>query len=258
MDEHVRYERIGRVALLTINRPERLNALTAATARRMWALLDEVAADDAVRAVVLTGAGRGFCAGADLKDLGGYDGERDRDWGSPRGAMDFAVRMRALPQPSICAVNGVAAGAGFAMALATDLRVASEHASFIASQIRTARTPDAGLTWFLPRMVGYERALDICLTGRTVDAEEAFRLGLVSEVVPAEQLLERTMERAEALAAGPGLATRLARRLVQDSAERTLDEQLDAEYAALAEAGAHPDVDEGTRAFVEKRPPSFG
>ncbi|MFM7735073.1 MAG: enoyl-CoA hydratase/isomerase family protein, partial [Alphaproteobacteria bacterium] len=168
MTDDVLLERDGRVALVTLNRPQRLNAFTAATARALFGALDEIAADDSVRVVVLTGAGRAFCAGADLKALGGSDGVRDDDWGSPRGMIDFAVRLRALPQPSIAAVNGVAAGAGFGMALSADLRVAGQGASFVAAQIRTAQVPDAGLTWFLLGRVGTERTLRVCLLGRPV------------------------------------------------------------------------------------------
>lgn len=246
-------ERRGRVALLTLNRPERLNAFAAATARCLWPLLDEVAADDEIRVLVLTGAGRGFCSGADLKALG----SGDTDWGSRRAMIDVPARLQALPQISIAAVNGVAAGAGFGIALGCDLRIASEDASFLAAQIKTAQVPDAGLTYFLPRLVGVERALRIALGGRPIPAREALELGLVGEVVAPDVLLERALALADEIARGPRLATRLTRRAIQHGASSTLEEALEEEYRALIEAHGDPDTSEAIRAFVEKRPPRF-
>lgn len=257
MSDDVLLERDGRVALVVLNRPQRLNAFTAETARCTWAVLDEIAGDDRLRAVVLTGAGRAFCAGADLKALGRSDGVRDDDWGSPRGMIDFVSRLRALPQPSIAAVNGVAAGAGFGMALAADLRVAAEGASFVAAQVRTAQVPDAGLTWFLPRMIGLERALRVCLLGRPIPAAEALALGLVGEVVPDADLLPRALELAREIASGPKAAIRLSRRAVIEGAESDLESALAREHRALVEANRSPDVAEAIRAFVEKRAPRF-
>ena len=206
MNDDVLLEREGRVAVLTLNRPQRLNAFTAATARRMWELLDAIAGDDDVRVVLLTGAGRAFCAGADLKALGGSDGARDDDWGSRRGMIDFATRLRALPQPSIAAVNGVAAGAGFGMALAADLRIASTDASFIAAQIRTAQVPDAGLTWFLPRLAGDQRARALAMLAPQIPAEKAKEWGLIWDVVDDAALMTTATEIARKLADGPTLA----------------------------------------------------
>jgi len=255
--EHVRLERHGAVAVVVLNRPERLNAFDAATSRRMHAVLDEVEADDGVRAVVLTGAGRGFCAGADLKALGGADGPRDDDWGSRRGMIDVAARLHALPQPSVCALNGVAAGAGFGLALATDLRVASSEARLLAAQIKTAQVPDAGLTFFLPRLVGLERALRIVLLADPIEADEALAIGLVGEVVPPGELMQRALQLAQRLASGPRLATRLTRAALHQGAETDLETALEREYAALVEANRDPDVAEALRAFAENRPPRF-
>jgi 2-(1,2-epoxy-1,2-dihydrophenyl)acetyl-CoA isomerase len=255
--EHVRLERRRRVALVTLDRPARLNAFAAATNRRLLALLDEIARDEAIRVVVVTGAGRAFCAGADLKVLGEAAGVRDDDWGSPRGMLDAVLRLRTLPQASVCAVNGVAAGAGFGLALATDLRIASNAAHFVASQIRTAQVPDAGLTWFLPRMVGLERALRIALLADPIPAEEALALGLVGEVVEPDALLPRALELAERLAALPRTAARLTREVIRRGAESDLAAALDGELEALVAANRDPDVAEAVRAFAEKRPPRF-
>ncbi len=255
--EHVLLERRGTVAVLTLNRPERLNAFAAPTNRALIAHLDAIRRDDGVRAVLLTGAGRGFCAGADLKALGGADGTRDDDWGSPRGMIDLPLLLRELPQPSVCAVNGVAAGAGFGLALASDLRVASTGASFVAAQIRTAQIPDAGLTWFLPRLLGVERAARVCLLAETIGATEAHALGLVGEVVDPDELMPRALALAERLAALPRTAVRLTRAALAHGATSDLAGALQREYEGLIEANRDPDVAEAVRAFSEKRPPRF-
>jgi 2-(1,2-epoxy-1,2-dihydrophenyl)acetyl-CoA isomerase len=250
-------ERHGAVAILTLNRPERLNAFAASTSRALVAHLDAVRRDDTIRAVLLTGAGRGFCAGADLKALGGADGTRDDDWGSPRGMIDLPLLLRDLPQPSVCAVNGVAAGAGFGLAMATDLRVASTRASFVAAQIRTAQIPDAGLTWILPRLLGAERAARVCLLADTIGAQQAHALGLVGEVVPPEELPARALALAEQLAGLPRTAVRLTRAALAAGMTSDLGSALQREYDGLIEANRDPDVAEAVRAFAEKRPARF-
>ena len=255
--EHVLLERHGAVAVLTLNRPERLNAFAAPTNRALVAHLDAIRRDEGVRAVLLTGAGRGFCAGADLKALGGADGPRDDDWGSPRGMIDLPLLFRDLPQPSVCAVNGVAAGAGFGLAVATDLRVASSNASFVAAQIRTAQIPDAGLTWILPRLLGAERAARVCLLAETIAAEDARALGLVGEVVAPEDLMPRALALAQQLAALPRTAVRLTRQALWRGLTSDLGGALQVEYDGLIEANRDPDVAEAVRAFGEKRPPRF-
>ena len=255
--EHVLLERRGAVAILTLNRPERLNAFAAPTNRAIVAHLDTIRRDETIRAVLLTGAGRGFCAGADLKALGGADGARDSDWGTPRGMIDLPLLFRDLPQPSVCAVNGVAAGAGFGLAVATDLSVASTNASFVAAQIRTAQIPDAGLTWILPRLLGAERAARVCLLAETISAEEARALGLVGDVVAPDLLMPRALELAERVAALPRAAVRLTRDALAHGMTSDLGAALQREYDGLIEANRDPDVAEAVRAFAEKRPPRF-
>lgn len=255
--EHVLLERRGTIAVLTLNRPERLNAFVAPTNRAIVEHLDAIRRDETIRAVVLTGAGRGFCAGADLKALGATDGARDSDWGTPRGMIDLPLLLRELPQPSVCAVNGVAAGAGFGLALATDLRVASTAASFVAAQIRTAQIPDAGLTWILPRLLGAERAARVCLLAETIGADEARALGLVGDVVPPGDLMPRALELAERLASLPRTAVRLTRAALAHGMTSDLAGALQREYDGLIEANRDPDVAEAVRAFADKRPPRF-
>lgn len=257
MEEPILYEQIGAVAILTLNRPESLNAFSPAMARLLWATLDRIGADPSVRALVLPGAGRGFCAGADVKRFPGIGSEPDNDWGSPRGMIDLPVRLQALPQPSVCAVNGDAAGGGFGVALASDFRIASETARFGAVQIRRGVMADAGLTYFLPRWLGVEQALRLMLTGRMISAAEALALGLVGEVVAVDRLRDRALEFAAELARGPRLATRLTREAVYRGLDATLEESLDREHEGIRACFQGPDVREGALAFVEKRPPVF-
>ena len=255
--ETVLYDVAERVCTITLNRPERLNAWTRQMHLDLREALHRAGADPEVRAIILTGAGRGFCAGADLKALGGADGARDSDWGTPRGMIDLPLLLRDLPQPSVCAVNGVAAGAGFGLAVATDLCVASTNASFVAAQIRTAQIPDAGLTWILPRLLGAERAARVCLLAETISAEDARALGLVGEVVAPGHLMPRALDLAERLAALPRTAVRLTRDALAHGMTSDLGAALQREYDGLIEANRDPDVAEAVRAFAEKRPPRF-
>jgi 2-(1,2-epoxy-1,2-dihydrophenyl)acetyl-CoA isomerase len=257
--QNILFESGGGIARITLNRPDRLNSFTDAMHADLRDALAKVKADAALRALLLTGAGRGFCAGQDLSEREVPEGMEPVDIGATieRNYKPLVLTLQALPMPVVCAVNGVAAGAGLGIALAADFRIASDSARFIAAQIRTARVPDAGLTYFLPRMVGIERALGIALTGRTVTAAEALSLGLVGEVVPGERLMARALSLADELARGPALAMRLTREAISKGADSSLEQALEREHAALIEASAHPDVEEGTRAFLEKREPRF-
>jgi 2-(1,2-epoxy-1,2-dihydrophenyl)acetyl-CoA isomerase len=256
MTEGLRVETDGSVATLTLDRPASLNALTVPVKIALREALESIAADRAVRAVILTGAGRAFCAGQDLA-------EREQPEAAPlevevRERYNPIIRaLRSLGQPVIAAVNGVAAGAGASLALACDLRIAAEEARFILAFGRIGLVPDSGATWFLPRIVGAAKAAELALLNDPVDAAEALRLGLVSRVVPGEQLMPEVRVLADRLAEGAPRAIALTKRALQRSLTLSLDEALEAEADAQGIAGASADHAEGLAAFREKRPPRF-
>ncbi|MEO8463055.1 MAG: enoyl-CoA hydratase-related protein, partial [Chloroflexota bacterium] len=244
------------VATITLNRPAALNSLTIPMKERLLGALETAAADPTVRAIVLTGAGRAFCAGQDLRER--------LEPGAPPLDKELTLRynpivraIRNAPQPVIAAINGVAAGAGASLAFACDLRIAAETASFVLAFGRIGLIPDSGATWTLPRLVGAARAAEIALLGDSVSAEEALRIGLVSRVVPADELGAAAAENAGRIAAGAPLAMTLTKRALADAFDRDLDAALGAEAEAQGMAGAHPDHAEGLAAFVEKRAPRF-
>jgi 2-(1,2-epoxy-1,2-dihydrophenyl)acetyl-CoA isomerase len=246
----------GAVATLTLDRPEALNALTVPMKLALRNALESLADDRAVRAVILTGAGRAFCAGQDLA-------ERDQPDAAP---LDVELRerynpiiraIRSMGQPVIAAVNGVAAGAGASLAFACDLRICAEEARFVLAFGRIGLVPDSGATWFLPRLVGAAKAAELALAGDTLDAGEALRLGLVSRVVPGDQLLIEARALADRLAEAAPIALALTKAALQRSASQTLDEALDEEARVQGIAGASADHAEGLAAFKEKRPPRF-
>lgn len=256
MTDELRLEREGAVATVTLDRPAALNALTIPMKVALARTLESLADDPAVRAVVLTGAGRAFCAGQDLE-------ERAREDAPP---LDIELRdrylpvvraIRALPQPVIAAVNGVAAGAGAALALACDLRVASSDARFVLAFGRIGLVPDSGATWFLPRLVGAAHAADIALVGDAVDAETALRIGLVSRVIPTDRWEEEVAALAARLAAGSRPALAATKRLLDGAWAGDLESAMAAEAEAQGRLGAGPDHAEGLTAFREKRPPRF-
>ena len=256
MTDGLRVEVDGPVATLTLDRPDALNALTVPVKLALRESLETLAADRTVRAVILTGAGRAFCAGQDLA-------EREAPDAAP---LDVEVRerynpiiraIRSMGQPVIAAVNGVAAGAGASLAFACDLRIAAEEARFILAFGRIGLIPDSGATWFLPRLVGSAKAAELALVGDTVDSEEALRLGLVSRVVPADRLMDDARSLAGRLAEGPPLALALTKGALQRSMSIDLDEALEGEAKLQGIAGASADHAEGLAAFREKRPPRF-
>jgi 2-(1,2-epoxy-1,2-dihydrophenyl)acetyl-CoA isomerase len=244
------------VATLTLDRPEALNALTVAVKVALRDALEGIATDPAIRAVILTGAGRAFCAGQDLA-------EREQPDAAP---LDVELReryhpiiraIRSMGQPVIAAVNGVAAGAGASLAFACDLRIASADARFVLAFGKIGLVPDSGATWFLPRLVGAARAAELALVGDPVSAEEALRMGLVSRVVPADGLLAEARSVADRIAAGAPIANALTKQVLGRSWSIDLDEGLEAEAALQGIAGATADHAEGLAAFREKRPPRF-
>ena len=256
MTEGLRVEVDGPVATLTLDRPEALNALTVPVKVALREALESLGRDRAVRAVILTGAGRAFCAGQDLA-------EREAPDAAPlevevRERYNPIIRaIRSMGQPVIAAVNGVAAGAGASLALACDLRIAAEEARFVLAFGRIGLVPDSGATWFLPRLVGSAKAAELALVGDGVDAAEALRLGLVSRVVPGERLMDEARALAARIAEGAPLAIALTKGALQRAMTIDLDEALEGEAKLQGIAGASADHAEGLAAFREKRPPRF-
>jgi 2-(1,2-epoxy-1,2-dihydrophenyl)acetyl-CoA isomerase len=251
----VEVTREGAVLTVTLNRPDVLNALNSAVHAGLYAALEQAQGDPDVRAVVLTGAGRGFCVGQDLQEF--RDGAGDVAQNLRDNYHRNVLAIRALQKPVIAAVNGAAAGAGVSLALACDARIAADTATFVPAFIKIGLIPDSGGTWFARRLLGAARAFEWLTTGRRLDADEARRWGLVSEVVPADELPERAREVAQIFAAMPTRAVWQTKRLL-DAAERTtLAEQLELEAAAQAELTQTPDFREGVSAFLEKREASF-
>ncbi|GAB3481826.1 enoyl-CoA hydratase-related protein [Amycolatopsis cihanbeyliensis] len=247
------------VRTLTLNRPKSYNSLTVELKERLLDALRAAAAEDTVRAVVLTGAGKAFCAGQDLKEhVGLLQAGDSAPLRTVAEHYNPIVRtIVRMPKPVISAVNGSAAGAGAAFAYASDLRIAATSASFLMAFANVGLGPDSGASWTLQRLVGYGRAAELMLLARTVDAEEALRIGLVGEVVPEGELAERAQQVAARLAAGPTAAYARIKDVLTTAAESTLDEALAAEDAAQAALGATADHSEAVEAFVAKRPPNF-
>ena len=251
------YEPSQGVARITLNRPDVLNSFNAPMARELQAALRAVAADDAVRAVLLTGAGRGFCAGQDLGAVTAGGAMPDIG-GTVRESWNPIVRaLRSLEKPVVCAVNGVAAGAGANIALACDIVLAAESASFIQSFSKIGLIPDSGGTFFLPRLVGLARATALAMLGDKVTAEQALAMGMIYQVFPATALMEAATALAATLATQPTRGLGLIKRALNQSLANDLTAQLDLEEALQAEAGATEDFREGVAAFQEKRKARF-
>ncbi|WP_232248653.1 enoyl-CoA hydratase/isomerase family protein [Streptacidiphilus rugosus] len=246
------------VLRLTLNRPEALNAVTADMRERLVAELDSASADPGIRVVVLTGAGRAFCSGADLS--GGSGGERlpgDVARMLRRGVQRMVAAVLDCEKPVLCALNGVAAGVGVQLALACDLVVAAEGASLVQVFAKRGLVPDGGAAWLLPRLVGPQRAKELLFLGEKVRAEEAQRLGLLNRVVPAEELEKAVSEWAERLAAGPTRAYALTKALVNASLDVDRATAFEAEATAQEINMTTRDAQEGVRAFVERREARF-
>lgn len=247
------------VAFLAMNRPDKLNALNNELATALNQGLERIGKDDSVRVVVLTGAGRAFCAGGDLGMIGKGREARDTKQLEPilRAGMGAVLRMRTIPQPVIAAVNGAAAGAGMNIALAADIRIAAEDAVFGQNFAKVGLFPDYGGTFFLPQMVGPSKAAELFYTGEMIDAQTALRLGLVNRVVPSAQLEAEATAFATKLAAGPPLAMRAVKQTLFGAEKEALKRALEAEVVQQMRCFASEDSLEGIRAFFEKRPPNF-
>jgi 2-(1,2-epoxy-1,2-dihydrophenyl)acetyl-CoA isomerase len=250
----IRQEVADGVATLTLNRPESLNALNSQMRRELLAALKAIGRDDAVRAVILTGEGRGFCSGADLR---GGDDERNFRTVLEREYNPLIRALRELPKPVIAAVNGVAAGAGVSLALACDLVYAAEEATFIQAFVRIGLVPDSGSTRALVRTVGRHRAAQLIFTGEPLPAAEAHAAGLVNVMLPGAEIMDAARDAATRLAQAPTRAIAYAKRQINAAEDATLEQILALEAQLQDLAGRTVDHAEGVAAFAEKREPRF-
>ena len=246
------------VAWITINRPEVLNACDIDTLKKLLSAFKDAEKDPSVRCLVLTGAGRAFCAGADLQSLKkrgvGVDISLMEDL--KEGFNPIVSKMRNMDKPVVAMINGVAAGAGMGLALASDLKIMADSAKFVEAFAKVGLVPDSGATFFMPRLLGISKAMELAFTGEGIDAKEAERLGAVNRIVPLDQLEKETRTLAEKLAKGPrGIG--LAKRAINKALYVDLDSALDYEAYMQEIAGSTEDYKEGLKAFGEKRPPEF-
>jgi enoyl-CoA hydratase/carnithine racemase len=259
--EQILFEQKGQVGLITLNRPEKLNAWTWQMAQEVTDAIERCNNDSRIGCVVITGAGRGFCAGA---DVGGFNQAMDqRESGQADTSSVNAPRQREIgfyqrSKPIIAAINGAAVGIGLTMTLSMDLRIASENAKFSMRFVRMGLVPEAQSSLYLPQIVGIANALELSLTGRIIDAQEALRFGLVSRVVPHEQLMDETMALAEEIAFNPHDALVAAKKLLhRNMVEQDVDEVVRREGAVITAQYSSEGHKEAIRAFIEKREPRF-
>ncbi len=257
--ETILYELQAGILTITLNRPDKLNAMTPTLLSELRLAFEQAAADRDVRVIVVTGAGRGFCAGADLGAAseaimaGGFSYEDSLN----NTYNPLILAMQKAPQPIIAAVNGVAAGAGMSLALACDLRLVAESASFLQAFVKIGLVPDSGSTWMLPRLIGVTKALELMLTGRKVTAQEALSLGMVNQVVPDADLAKTVAEMAQSFVNAPTKTIGFIKQAVNFAMTSTLEQALHQEAALQAAAGATADHSEGVAAFLQKRPAAF-
>lgn len=247
------------IALLVLNRPDRLNALNNELSTALNDSLTRIAQDDSVRVVVLTGAGRAFCAGGDLSLIGKGREAKDASLVEPllRKGMQAVLKMRTMPQPVIAAVNGVAAGAGMNLALAADIRIAAEEAVFGQNFAKVGLFPDYGGTFFLPQLVGPSKAAELFYTGDMIDSATALKLGILNRTVPAAQLEAEVKTFAQKIAQGPPVPIRAAKQVLFGSAKKALEDALELEVQNQIRCFHSADSLEGIQAFFQKRPPNF-
>jgi 2-(1,2-epoxy-1,2-dihydrophenyl)acetyl-CoA isomerase len=258
--ETLLYQCADSVLTITLNRPDKLNALTETMLLELADAFRRAGDDSTVRAVILTGAGRGFCSGADLSAA--------MEQAMASGGMNYGANlrktynplilgMRSLPKPIIAAVNGPAAGAGMSLALACDVRIAAESASFLQAFVKIGLVPDSGATWLLPRIIGAARALDLMLSGRKVNAQEALAMGMVNQVVPNDQLAAAVNQVAHEFANAPTKTIGYIKQAVEFALDSSLEAALNQEADLQDLAGSTDDHHEGVAAFLEKRSPHF-
>jgi enoyl-CoA hydratase/carnithine racemase len=252
------YEVSSNVATITLNRPDRLNAISGPMLTSLSRALRDADADGGVRAIVLTGAGRGFCAGLDLKDMGSL---QSNGGGQPPIPFDLAgsppMVLHTTDKPVICALNGAAAGYGMDLALGCDIRIASSEAKLAAVFAKRGVLPESGGSWLLPRLVGWAKAAEICFRGKVLSAEESLALGLVNDVVEPARLMDVTREWAKEIASNAPLAVQATKRMMRLGLEETFEANVHHVYLQLLPLFQTEDFREGVQAFVEKRQPAF-
>lgn len=254
--ENILFEIQSGVAKITLNRPDKLNSFNRAMSLELISALEQAESDDSVRAILLTGAGRGFCAGQDLSEAVGDDAYEIEDI-IEKQYNPIVKLLRRIEKPIVCAVNGVAAGAGANIAFACDITIASSEAKFIQSFAAIGLIPDSGGTFYLPRMVGMQNAAALMMTGDKITADKAKELGLIYDIAPAEKLDENTTQLAQKLALMPTKGIGLTKRALNESMSNSFDEQLNLEQKLQKEASESYDYNEGVSAFLEKRKPNF-
>ncbi len=262
--QEILYDKSDHIATITLNRPERMNAFGDTMINEWVAAIEDARLDDDIRVLIITGAGRGFCSGMDVRaSASGAGVDRmattaadRRNW-LKNSVQRVPRALQLLDKPYIAAVNGPAAGAGMDMASMADIRIAGESAKFTMAYVRMGLIPGDGGCYYLPRIVGTAKALELIWTGESFDAQEALRLGYVMRVVPDDALQAEARAFAERLAKGPAVAIQMAKRLVYRSWELDAHKALELAEAAMLVAQSTEDAKEGPRAFVEKRPPNF-
>jgi 2-(1,2-epoxy-1,2-dihydrophenyl)acetyl-CoA isomerase len=249
-----------RIVLITLNRPEKRNPLTPKLREELIEALKEAERDEKIDVIILTGAGKAFCAGGDIEKFAKRIQEEDPSQ-KRRSSIDrfgaWAVEIAKVDKPIIAAINGVAAGAGISIALLCDLRIASERTKFILAFARMGLVPDVGLTYLLPRTIGMGKALELFYTAGKLDAQEAYGIGLVNKIVPHEKLMEEALAMASQIAKGPRIALRLIKRAVYRELVSSLQEQTELEGLMQNICFSTEDHKEGVKAFLEKRAPNF-
>lgn len=257
MSEFIKTETLGGVLKITLNRPDKFNSLNAEMMKQLQSALDKAASDKTIRAVYLTGEGKAFCAGQDLSDL---------NMGAAADSVEKAVReqynpivlkLRALEKPVVCAVNGVAAGAGASLALACDIVIAAQSVAFVQAFSKIGLVPDCGGTYFLPRLVGMGKATALMMLGEKVSATDAEKMGMIYKVVEDDQLHEVAMAIAKTLADMPTIGLGLTKRLLNNSMDNSVEQQLESEAVTQAQAALTNDFKEGVAAFIGKRKAVF-
>jgi 2-(1,2-epoxy-1,2-dihydrophenyl)acetyl-CoA isomerase len=247
------------LAILTLNRPDRMNAINSELATALNEALTAISVDKHIHAVIITGAGKAFCAGGDLKEIWEGRQKNDKESLEPllRSGMGAVLKMRTMRQPIVAAVNGAAAGAGMNIALAADVRFAAETASFGETFAKVGLFPDFGGTFFLPQLVGHAKAAELLYTGDMFDAKTALQLGVVNRLVPADKLLEEAKNFAMTIVTGPRVASRALKQVLFGNQRAELTKALEYEVEEQMRCFASEDSAEGLRAFFEKRKPNF-